>query len=88
MRCEACSHQNPDPKPVIIEKIKEVQVGDEAVVIRVAFYLMCLLICIAAGCTYSDHLKYNSIQQAIKDPTIKMEFKEYDGSREVLRLTR
>ncbi len=89
MHCEACGHNQPDPKPVVIEKRVEIEVGDNAVIKKVAFYIMLVLCAVAAECAIEHIVKQRTLQKAIETPGVKVEQAEYDANgRPTLKIQR
>jgi hypothetical protein len=89
MHCEACGHNQPDPKPVVIEKVKEVEVGDNALYARIATYIFLFVIAVATGLTVEALTKQRTLQKAIETPSIKVEQTEYDANgRPTLKIQR
>lgn len=89
MRCEACGHTQPDPKPVIVEKVKEVYVGDNAFWIRICGYILAGVVAIVLGIGFEEFLMSWSYRKALDAPGVKIEETRYDANgRQTMKVTR
>lgn len=80
MRCEACGHSQPDPKPVVIETVKEVEVGDNALYKKFGLYIFIFVLTVAILISAESLMSQRTIQKALETPGVKVERTEYDGT--------
>lgn len=89
MRCEACGHSQPDPKPVVVEKVKEVLVGENAFWLRIGTLAFLLLMTAAIGITIESILTSWNYRRALETPGVKIEEVHYDSNgRQTMKVTR
>lgn len=80
MRCETCGHNQPDPKPTVIETVREVEVGDNALYKRFGLYIFIFLLTVAILISAETLMSQRTIQKALEAPGVKVERTEYDGA--------
>ncbi len=89
MRCEACGHSQPDPKPVVVEKVKEVLVGENAFWLQIWTFVFILLMVVASGITIESTLNAWNYRKALETPGVKIEEVHYDSSgRPTMKVTK
>lgn len=76
MRCKNCGDISPDPEPVIKVVEKKVEVGDNAMLTRLGLCLTSVLIVLIGSCAAIDFKKYQALEKAFQDPTVKFEHTE------------
>lgn len=85
MRCKSCGEQIPDPEPkvVVTEKIREIQINDKVYYLKMvrwaAIALICMMILISVDCLVSKYLESKTLEKIITDPRATFEIRENPG---------
>lgn len=89
MRCPACDHSMPDPKPIVQVKEVEVDHSDGYYVIRGIRWAALVVVVLILAITGYNVMEIWRVTRMAQEPTLKFEYLEYDGAgRPTIKATR